>query len=195
MQSTDIKSSDKEPENIEINEDKINRLLHLLHEADPTNPDTDTQEMLKLEKEVDCMGPLIDSELERVDRKHAQLTQLSADLVEALGLYHGLMREPQFAPKMPYYGPAAPVSMGPPSYNGAMSLPPQQTPQHGMMPAMGPPPAMPQSGHDRQPFMGGPMPMNSMMPPYGAPATGPVRLMSASSLPPFMGPMGPDDRR
>lgn len=41
------------------------------------------------------MGPLIDAELERVDRKHAQLTQLSADLVEALGLYHTLMREPQ----------------------------------------------------------------------------------------------------
>lgn len=42
------------------------------------------------------MGPLIDSELEKVDRKHAQLTQLSADLVEALGLYHTLMREPAF---------------------------------------------------------------------------------------------------
>lgn len=41
------------------------------------------------------MGPLIDSELERVDRKHAQLTQLSSDLVEALSLYHTLMREPQ----------------------------------------------------------------------------------------------------
>ncbi len=40
------------------------------------------------------MGPLIDNELERVDRKHAQLTQLSSDLVEALNLYHTLMREP-----------------------------------------------------------------------------------------------------
>lgn len=51
------------------------------------------------------MGPLIDTELERVDRKHAQLTQLSADLVEALNLYHTLMREPQYStlPKhMPY---------------------------------------------------------------------------------------------
>jgi signal transducing adaptor molecule len=40
------------------------------------------------------MGPLIDQELEGVDRKHAQLTQLSSDLVEALNLYHTLMREP-----------------------------------------------------------------------------------------------------
>lgn len=49
-------------------------------------------------------GPLIDAELEKVDRKHAQLTQLSADLVDALGLYHTLMREPQFPPvnKVPY---------------------------------------------------------------------------------------------
>lgn len=41
------------------------------------------------------MGPLIDAELENIDRKHAQLTQLSGDLVEALNLYHTLMREPE----------------------------------------------------------------------------------------------------
>ncbi len=40
------------------------------------------------------MGPLIDAELEKVDRKHAQLTQLSSNLVDALNLYHTLMREP-----------------------------------------------------------------------------------------------------
>nr|CAD7401307.1 unnamed protein product [Timema poppensis] len=45
-------------------------------------------------EQVNAMGPLIDQELERVDRKHAQLTQLSSDLVEALNLYHTLMREP-----------------------------------------------------------------------------------------------------
>ena len=45
-------------------------------------------------EQVNSMGPLIDQELERVDRKHAQLTQLSCDLVEALNLYHTLMKEP-----------------------------------------------------------------------------------------------------
>jgi hypothetical protein len=30
------------------------------------------------------MGPLIDAELERVDRRHAQLTRLSTELVDAL---------------------------------------------------------------------------------------------------------------
>lgn len=39
------------PEHVEINEHKIDRLLYLLHEADPTNPEKDTEEMLKLESE------------------------------------------------------------------------------------------------------------------------------------------------
>jgi len=50
--------------------------------------------MLYVSEQVNAMGPLIDQELEKVDRKHAQLTQLSSDLVEALNLYHTLMREP-----------------------------------------------------------------------------------------------------
>lgn len=78
----------------EINEEKINRLLHLLHEANPEDPSQDSDEMLRLEEQVNKMGPLIDTELERVDRKHAQLTQLSSDLVDAINLYHTLMREP-----------------------------------------------------------------------------------------------------
>lgn len=45
----EVKVVEKEPEEIEINEDKINRLIHLLHEADPTNPETDTDELLGLE--------------------------------------------------------------------------------------------------------------------------------------------------
>lgn len=49
------------------------------------------------------MGPLIDTELERIDRKHAQLTQLSSDLVEALNLYHTLMPGPVSAvTKVPF---------------------------------------------------------------------------------------------
>ena len=176
-----MKTADKEPEDIEINEEKIDRLLHLLHEADPTNPETDTEEMLKLEREVNGMGPLIDSELERVDRKHAQLTQLSADLVEALSLYHTLMREPQFPPKLPYnfsqMAPPPPNSMVPPqpAYNG---LPPP--PASMMQPGMAPPP-----------MHYGTLPM---MPPAGMGGLPPPH-----SLPPGMGPFMmqqmPDERR
>lgn len=84
---------------VEINEEKLDRLLHLLHEANPEDPSTDTAEMLNLENMVNQMGPLIDTELERVDRTHAQLARLSVGLVDAFNLYHTLMREaekPQF---------------------------------------------------------------------------------------------------
>ncbi|KAL1513445.1 hypothetical protein ABEB36_002856 [Hypothenemus hampei] len=129
----EVKIVEKEPEEIEINESKIDRLLHLLHEADPTNPETDTDELLSLEREVNAMGPLIDSELERVDRKHAQLTQLSANLVEALSLYHTLMREPQISSinkvdYQPIYGytPA-------PNTNYNMPVPPNRPQMHQPM--------------------------------------------------------------
>ncbi|XP_037958461.1 signal transducing adapter molecule 1-like isoform X2 [Teleopsis dalmanni] len=78
---------------VEIDEIKIDRLLHLLHEANPEDPSQDSDEMLRLEQEVHQMGPLIDAELEHIDRKHAQLTQLSSDLVDAINMYHSLMRD------------------------------------------------------------------------------------------------------
>lgn len=63
--------------------------------------------------EVNAMGPLIDTELEKVDRKHAKLTQLSSNLVDALNLYHSLMREPfhtlPSASKAPYMMQPMPV--------------------------------------------------------------------------------------
>jgi len=55
--------------------------------------------MFYFAERVTAMGPLIDAALEKVDRRHAQLTQLSSDLVDALNLYHTLMREP--APPTP----------------------------------------------------------------------------------------------
>ena len=42
---------------------------------------------------------MIDTELEAVDRRHAQLTRLSTELVDALNLYHQLMHE-----NIPPYG-------------------------------------------------------------------------------------------
>ncbi|XP_061390839.1 signal transducing adapter molecule 1 [Musca vetustissima] len=87
---------------IEIDEKKIDRLLHLINEANPEDPSQDTEEMLRLEQEVHQMGPLIDAELERVDRKHAQLSQLSSDLVDAINLYHSLMRDDRNVMGSPY---------------------------------------------------------------------------------------------
>ena len=77
----------------EISGEKIDRVLSLLHEADPTSPETDPLELPGLEDQVNQMGPMIDAELEAVDRRHAQLTRLSTELVDALNLYHQLMHE------------------------------------------------------------------------------------------------------
>lgn len=144
----DDRDEEKANQVVEIDEEKIDRLLHLLHEADPEDPSADTDEMLQLEQMVNQMGPLIDTELERVDRRHAQLTQLSSDLVEAINLYHTLMREPDRS-----------MMMGPPGYG--MGGYPGQPPMSGMysMPGMygQPMPGM-------YPGMGG---MPGAMPPYG----------------------------
>lgn len=94
--------------------------------------------MIRLEQVVNQMSPLIDTELERVDRKHAQLTQLSSDLVDAINLYHSLMRDSDrpmsggfpmgFPPGQMAYAGAGPISL-PPMYGNQMF-------HHGMMPGM-----------------------------------------------------------
>lgn len=137
--SDDIKKEMKD-EVVEINESKIDRLLHLLHEANPEDTGSqDSDEMLQLESQVNRMLPLIDTELERVDRKHAQLTQLSSDLVEAMNLYHTLMREPDRSVNA-YMNYSNPHSMyGNPVMGGMFmsnmyQLPPNQ---NGPMPSIG----------------------------------------------------------
>lgn len=141
--SDEVKKEVIKDEVVEINESKIDRLLHLLHEANPEDPTQDSNEMLQLESQVNQMLPLIDTELERVDRKHAQLTQLSSDLVEAMNLYHTLMREPDRSVN-PYMNYSNPHSMyANPSVNAGMSgmfmpnmfqLPPNHP---GAMPSLG----------------------------------------------------------
>lgn len=49
QENVTVKTVEAEPEEMEINEDKIDRLIHLLHEADPSDAQQDTQEMLTLE--------------------------------------------------------------------------------------------------------------------------------------------------
>uniref|UniRef100_A0A182IIY0 Uncharacterized protein n=1 Tax=Anopheles atroparvus TaxID=41427 RepID=A0A182IIY0_ANOAO len=129
---------------VEINEEKINRLLHLIHEADPEDPSQDTEEMLQLEQLVNQMGPMIDAELERVDRKHAQLTQLSSDLVDAINLYHNLMREPDRStimsmggvPSMAHFPPGPYVPQGGYQAGGPASMGPAYGMPAGMYATM-----------------------------------------------------------
>jgi len=57
------------------------------------------------------MAPLIDKELEKVDKRHAQLSRLSGELIEGLNMYHNLMKEVQPGPtSVPYSIPNFGVS-------------------------------------------------------------------------------------
>ncbi|CAF1260988.1 unnamed protein product [Rotaria sp. Silwood1] len=77
-----------------IDERLIDRCLAMLQNADPTGEiEADSNEMLMLEDTCYAMGPLIDHELEKVDRKHVQLEDLNKNLREAMELYHRLMEE------------------------------------------------------------------------------------------------------
>lgn len=69
------------------------------------------------------MLPLIDSELERIDRNHAKLTQLSGNLVDAINMYHTLMRD---AETVGHYG------MMPSQQPHQMYRPPNHMPTNGM---------------------------------------------------------------
>ncbi|XP_022820974.1 histidine-rich glycoprotein-like [Spodoptera litura] len=86
------------------------------------------------------MGALVDAALERADRRHARLTQLSAELVDALNLYHSLMRDP-LKPygHGPHGPPGPPGPHGPHGPHGPGLPPPGPYPPH----AFGPPPLHP----------------------------------------------------
>jgi len=170
-----------------IDQNKISALLSMLHEADPTTGEADPPDMPRLEQQVSAMGPLIDAELERTDRRHAQLTRLSHELVDALSLYHNLMRE---APAPQYYG-AFPGAVPPP---GAVGGPPGGQPMGGYMPMPAGPPPPQHMGHP-----GGPPPQHMAPQNGGAPPTyyqavdpslypgyqgGPPGMMPGSAPPP-----------
>lgn len=177
VQFEDAQNNDQKEEAAEINEDGIDRLLFLLHEADPEDPSQDSKEMLRLEHTVNQMGPLIDMELERVDRKHAQLTQLSSDLVEAINLYHSLMRDSDVVMSSPYMRAGGFPGMPPQQFNNMYAnMYHPQMPQGNMsMPGM--PPHHMQAG---PPSMGQfpPNSMSAFVPPSSAPG-----FMPPSSMP------------
>ncbi|RWS21996.1 signal transducing adapter molecule 1-like protein, partial [Leptotrombidium deliense] len=84
---------ERETEPVEIDQEKIDRLLHLMHESDPTGETGDGEELVQLEEQCMQMAPLIDQELEKIDRKQAGLTAANQQLMDALNLYHSLMKE------------------------------------------------------------------------------------------------------
>lgn len=76
-----------EDEVTKIDVEKIDKLLHLIHEADPTGQTPDSEELLLLEDHCSKMSKLIDHELERLDRKNVSLNTANRQLSEAMRMY------------------------------------------------------------------------------------------------------------
>lgn len=76
-----------EEEVTEIDESKIDRLLHLLHEADPTGATADSDELIMLEDQCGRMSKLLDRELERLDRIQVALNTANRQLTESMREY------------------------------------------------------------------------------------------------------------
>lgn len=104
------------------------------------------------------MGPLIDAELEKLDRRHAHLTKLGSHLIESLDMYRSLMREM----------PAPPQTH--PNMNMGMSVPGYQYPGANVAP-IGPVGGMNVPGNMKYPF---PQPQAPPQSPSLAPFAPPV---------------------
>lgn len=90
-----VKTLEKEePVVTEISEEKIDKLLHLLHEADPTGERPDSPELISLEDQCSAMTPLIDQQLEQVDRYHVIYFDLvcTARVADHVCVFAGSMR-------------------------------------------------------------------------------------------------------
>lgn len=128
----------------------MDEALALLHDADPAGAEDGA--LPPLEARVAAMGPLVDAALERADRRHARLTQLSADLVDALNLYHELMRDPKplYAPPHAFALPSLPPGVMPPGAMPSGAMPPGALPP-GVMPSGAMPPHPPHPPHQPLP--------------------------------------------
>lgn len=103
-EEVNVKILEKDPEPVTIDEEKIDKLIHLLHEADPSGEEIDSDDLIALEEQCSLMGPLIDTELEKVDKRISQLNEVNACLVEAMNMYRSLMPQDGHNYAMPQYG-------------------------------------------------------------------------------------------
>lgn len=98
---------EKEPEYepprvVTIDPEKVDKLIALLHESDPTGERPDSEELISLEEEVAKMAPLIDEELQKCDIAISQLYSVNEKLVEAMRLYQSMTQQPMPQP-LPQY--------------------------------------------------------------------------------------------
>ncbi|XP_048781344.1 signal transducing adapter molecule 2-like isoform X2 [Ostrea edulis] len=165
----EVQVLDFESDDVTIDESKIDEVLQLIQNSDPTGEtQTDSTEMLRLENQCSRMAPLIDTELEKIDKKHAGLCELNSKVVEAMQMYHNLMKETpapygykaqHTAPSMSYNFPSQSVYNGQPQFQSVPGqIPPVSVPQ-GPMPVSQM--SIPQVPMPQNPGM---MPANVQMP-------------------------------
>ncbi|XP_055945030.1 signal transducing adapter molecule 2-like isoform X1 [Argiope bruennichi] len=75
---------------VKIDEAKIETLINWLNETDPASEAPDSTEMLKLEDEVHKMAPLIEDNLQSVDKRIAMLSLVNEKIMAAFDLFHSL---------------------------------------------------------------------------------------------------------
>ncbi|KAL7054895.1 hypothetical protein AAHC03_024384 [Spirometra sp. Aus1] len=143
--------------------------LQMLNDADSTGVlRPDPPELPQMEARCRAMEPLIDREMQEVDLRISDVSDLEKKLVEAMQQYHDLMsrapaplQQPQastygaYLPQKPY---GTPQSMTSP-YQVAMPSGPQYpVPQYSMVPpvAHSMQPAPPSQAYYQQPLHGGP---------------------------------------
>ncbi|CAD5116415.1 DgyrCDS5305 [Dimorphilus gyrociliatus] len=126
----------------QIDEGTIDRALSLLHDADAGPDGVDTDELTETEEKSKMMTPLIDNELEAVDRRYNALCELNSTVTAAMQLYHHLMRT---APRPGAFGGNVPTQQSQPPNQVAHAVqnvpagpnsayfPPPQQPQHQNM--------------------------------------------------------------
>lgn len=114
-------TSGAEKKPVVIEEELIDRTLNVIHDADPEGIRPDPADLLEFEDQCTRMWPLIDGELQKVDRLQSSLEEISTQINDALAMYDTVMKEQaaQFPTQLPY-----PHSAHQPAPTGAVNFPP-----------------------------------------------------------------------
>nr|XP_054750584.1 LOW QUALITY PROTEIN: signal transducing adapter molecule 1-like [Lytechinus pictus] len=175
------------PSEIKISAETMDQCLDMLQNTDPTMERPDNPDMPLLEATCNGMAPLIDQELESIDRDHADLTALNQRLIDAFQMYHDLMKE---APVYGYSLKGVVPGQGPFTGQGPVPIPGGYAPQQPM-----PPQQMTQynaGAPPQQQYMGIGQPiMNQSMNMPPSSQSVPVSTMSMSQPIPSQSAVGP----